>query len=468
MADSNSKDKQSASENQGGANSSEARGSSPVVANIDLSQYFSRLSSVEPLPVRMRGGVKRIIGNVIEARMPNARIGELCSIEPPGREPVLAQVVGFDEEDIFLTPFDELDQIGPQTPVINHGHSLNVGVGPGLLGRVVDSLGNPIDGLGPISCSETYPLKKQALGAMERRRITEMMPVGVRAVDMCLSLGEGQRVGVFSAAGVGKSTLLGMISRNSDADVNVIALVGERGREVLDFLNDSLGPEGLERSVVVVSTSNDPPLRRICAAYTATAISEYFRDQGKQVMLLMDSVTRFARALREIALSVGEAPARQGYPPSVFTALPELLERAGNSQSGSITALYTVLLSTEQIEDALGEEVRAILDGHLYLTSRLANLQHFPAIDLMKSNSRLMDSLASDEHKALAEKLRRLWAIYEENRDLISIGAYKPGSDKNIDEAINKREKMLGFLRQNRREFEDLEQTLVKAAAVLE
>jgi len=445
-----------------------AGSSKKALADIDLSHYFSRLSTVQPLPVRMRGGVKRIIGNVIEASMPNARIGELCSIEPPGREPVLAQVVGFDQEDIFLTPFDVLHQIGPQTPVVNHGHSLVVGVGPELLGRVVDSLGNPIDGKGPISCTETYPVRKQAPGAMERRRITEMMQVGVRAVDLCLTMGEGQRVGVFSAAGVGKSTLLGMISRNSEADVNVIALVGERGREVLEFINDSLGPEGLERSVVVVSTSNDLPLRRICAAYTATAISEYFRDRGKQVMLLMDSVTRFARALREIALSVGEAPARQGYPPSVFTALPELLERAGNSETGSITALYTVLLTTEQIEDALGEEVRAILDGHFYLTSRLANLQHFPAIDLMKSNSRLMDNLVSDEHRALAEHLRRLWATYEENRDLISIGAYKRGSDKVIDESIDRRERMLKFLKQSRYEVEDFEQTLLKAASILE
>ncbi|MCB0360281.1 MAG: FliI/YscN family ATPase, partial [Bdellovibrionales bacterium] len=270
----------------------------------------------------------------------------------------------------------------------------------------------------------------------------------------------------FSTAGVGKSSLLGMIARNSTADVNVVALVGERGREVLDFIEDSLGEEGLKRSVVVVSTSDQPPLRRIMAAYTATAIAEYFRDQGKRVMLLMDSVTRFARALREIALSVGEPPARQGYPPSVFAALPELLERAGITERGSITGFYTTLLSTEQIEDPLGEEIRAILDGHLVLSSRLSRVQHYPAIDILQSNSRLMQAVVTPEHGAAAEDMRRLWAIYEEHRDLISIGAYKPGSDPSVDEAIEKREAIARFLVQPQDEpaaFDETVQLLRRA-----
>ncbi len=417
---------------------------------LDLEIFHERLKSVQPLPVMMKGRVSRIIGNVVQAHMPNAHIGEICSIEPPGRPPVKAQVVGFDDEDIFLTPFDKLDQVGPKTPIVNRGESLKIGVGDELLGRVIDSVGQPIDGKGDLNCSLLYPVLRSAPGSMNRKRIAEPLATGVRAIDSCLTFGEGQRVGVFSTAGVGKSSLLGMISRNSTADVNVIALVGERGREVLDFLEDSLGSEGLARSVVIVSTSDDPPLRRITAAYTATAIAEYFRDRRKKVMLLMDSLTRFARALREIALSIGEPPVRQGYPPSVFTTLPELLERAGNTGAGSITAIYTILLSSEQIDDALGEEVKAILDGHLYLSSKLSQLQHYPAIDLSRSNSRLMDSVVEENHLEIAAALKKYWSVYEENRDLISIGAYKRGSDPDIDEALEKREALLEFLTQRR------------------
>jgi len=358
---------------------------------------------------------------------------------------------------------DRVDQIGPKTPVVNRGESLQVGVGPELLGRVLNSLGEPIDDRGPVHTRLTWPVRNTAPEAMKRRRIENMLPVGVRAIDMMLTVGEGQRVGVFSTAGVGKSSLLGMIARSSTADVNVVALVGERGREVLDFLDENLGPDGLSRSVVVVSTSNDPPLRRIMAAYTATAIAEYFRDQGKQVNLLMDSVTSFARALREIALSVGEPPARQGYPPSVFAALPELLERAGKTEKGSITAFYTILLSSEQIEDPLGEEIRAILDGHLYLSAKLSQVQHYPAIDLLMSNSRLMKNIVSPEHLEVAEVMRKLWATYEDNRDLISIGAYRSGSDPLIDEAIAKREQIANFLIQKQDEASDFADTLAKA-----
>lgn len=435
--------------------------------DISLDNLHRRLHAEGPLPVVLRGRVQRITGMVIKARLPNARIGELCTIEPHGRPPVYAQVIGFDDEDIFLTPLDPLHEVGPKTPVVNRGESLQVNVGPALLGRVLNSLGKEIDNLGSIDTSLAYPVRQTAPAAMMRRRITEPMYVGVRAIDMMLTTGEGQRVGVFSSAGVGKSSLLGMIARNSTADVNVVALVGERGREVIDFLEDNLGKEGLSRSIVVVSTSDEPPLRRIMAAYTATAIAEYFRDQGNRVMLLMDSVTRFARALREIALSVGEPPVRQGYPPSVFATLPELLERAGKTAKGSITAFYTILLSSETIEDPLGEEIRAILDGHLYLSSRLSHMQHYPAIDLLRSNSRLMLNLVSPEHYRMAEEIRRLWAAYEDNRDLISIGAYKSGSDQLIDEAIAKRDSIAKFLIQRQTEGAEFGDTLRRARSLI-
>ena len=456
------------SENSAATEKEKKEGKNSLVPEINLDSYHDKLAKQASPNSTMRGRVRRVTGaTVIRARLPNGRIGELCTIEPAGRPPVKAQIVGFDDEDVFLTPFDPVDQIGPKTPVINRGQTLEIGVGEELLGRVVDSLGVAIDGQGELNCRSSYPVRTSAPAAMQRRRIRDSLPVGIRTIDLLQTVGEGQRMGVFSAAGIGKSSLLGMIARNSTADVNVVALVGERGREVLDFLEDSLGSEGLKRSVVVVSTSDETPLRRIMAAYSATAIAEYFRDQGKRVMLLMDSVTRFARALREIALSVGEPPARQGYPPSVFAALPELLERAGATEQGSITAFYTILLSSELIEDPLGEEIRAILDGHLYLSSNLAHAQHYPAIDLQRSNSRVMEHIVSEQHSLLAEKIRHLWSIYEDNRDLILLGAYKKGSDKLIDEALAKRSKLLKFLIQRQNESDNLENTLERAKIVV-
>lgn len=438
-----------------------------ILPSFNLDKYYEKLQGPTQLPVIMRGRVRRIVGNVIMASLPNARIGEICSIEPAGRPPVKAQVVGFDDEDVFLTPFDPLDEVGPQTRIVNRSETLRIAVGEQLLGRVIDSLGNPIDGKGVIPVSAQYPVRRRPPQAMQRRRIDTIMPVGVRAVDMLLSVGEGQRMGIFSSAGVGKSSLVGMLARNSQADIIVVGLVGERGREVQDFLEDSLGEQGLKRSIVVVSTSDEPPLRRIMAAYTATAVAEYFRDQGLKVLLLMDSVTRFARSLREIALSIGEPPARQGFPPSVFTTLPELFERAGKVKKGSITAFYTVLLSSEQLEDPLGEEIRALLDGHLYLSSRLSKLQHYPAIDILASNSRVMDAITTPEHKELSEKILRLWAIYEENRDLISIGAYKRGSDPDIDLSIEKRTEVIDFLTQRKNERVDLTNALADARRLM-
>lgn len=433
----------------------------------DLAVYRHKLQKLHPVPVVLRGFVNEISGLVVKARLPNARIGEVCNIEPMGQNPVAAEIVGFSDEDVFLTPYDSLYAVGPHTSVVNKGAPLHVPVGWGLLGRVVDSLGNPVDGKGELEYSLTYPVRRSPPPSLERSRISSLLPLGVKAVDALLAVGEGQRVGVFSVAGVGKSSLLGMIARNSKVDVTVVGLVGERGREVLDFLEDSLGEKGLERSVVVVSTSDEAPMRRVIAAYSATAIAEFFRDQGMRVMLLMDSITRVARGLREIALSIGEPPIRAGYPPSVFSVLPQLLERVGKTKKGSITAFYTILLSSEQVEDPLGEEVRAILDGHLYLSSRLSQIQHYPAIDVLASNSRLMDAVASPEHRWIAERMRKLWAIYEENRDLISIGAYKKGSDEAIDEAIAKRREISNFLVQPANANFSFEDTLALAKKAL-
>lgn len=437
--------------------------------NLDASMYFDRLKRVPPVPVVFRGFVREVAGLIVKARMPNARIGDCCNIQSAQTgASSLAEVVGFHDEDVFLTPYDTLFAIGPRTPVINQGGSLQVAVGMSLLGRVVDSLGEPIDGLGALDTSVFYPVKQRAPAPMSRKRITALLPVGIKAIDSLLTVGEGQRVGVFSVAGVGKSSLLGMIARNSRADVNVVALVGERGREVKDFLEDNLG-DGLGRSVVVVSTSDEVPMRRVMAAYTATAIAEYFRDQGLRVMLFVDSITRFARALREIALSIGEPPVRSGYPPSVFATLPQLLERAGNTATGSITAFYTILLGTESVEDALGEEIRAILDGHLVLSSRLSQAQHYPAIDILASNSRLMNNLINPEHQRLAERFKQFWAVYEDNRDLISIGAYRKGSDEMIDEAIMRHKDLSQFLIQQPHEsvsFATLINELAKACGM--
>jgi flagellum-specific ATP synthase len=435
--------------------------------SLPMENYYQALSKTESTALTYKGRVRSINGMVIRAQLPNAHLGELCYIEPKGRKPVLAQVVGFDDEDIFLTPFDSLEAVGPKSTVVSRGDALQIGVSEELLGRVVDSLGVPIDGGPEIKFKTFYPALAAPPESMKRQRIKEALPTGVRAVDLLLTVGKGQRLGVFSAAGVGKSSLLGMIARNSSADVNIVSLVGERGREVLDFIEESLGPEGLKKSIVVVSTSDETPLRRITAGYTAMAMAEYFRDQGQDVMLFMDSVTRFARALREIALSIGEAPARQGYPPSVFATLPKLLERAGNTEKGSITGIYTVLLSGEQLEDPLGEEVRAILDGHLYLNSKLSNLQHYPAIDLMASNSRVMDAVVDKDHLEVAQRLRRIWACYEENRDLISLGAYKKGSDPEIDEAIQKRAEISKVLIQKPTEKSSVQEALALAKKVL-
>src|SRR5215813_6380778 len=416
----------------------------------ELSRVFDEIESA--CPVQVKGRVTEVIGLVVRAALPQAFMGELCLIyNRRSRVPVKAEVVGFQSGQVLLMPIGELTNIGPESEVVGTGDCLCVPVGESLLGRVLNGVGEPMDAesRGPLACAQEYPIYSAPPDPLRRRRVTRPVGIGVRAIDALLTCGEGQRVGLFAAAGVGKSTLLGMIARNTEAEVNVITLVGERGREVRDFLEHDLGAEGLKRSVIVCATSNEPSLVRLKAAYVGTAIAEYFRDQGKKVMLMMDSVTRFARAQREIGLAIGEPPARQGYTPSVFSTLPKLLERTGNSNKGSITAFYTVLVAGDDMNEPVADEVRSILDGHIILSRRMASAGHYPAIDVSSSVSRVMDSIVDKDHRKSANQLREVLATYEKERDLIVIGAYQKGSDPRVDYAINKIDKVNDFLKQD-------------------
>ena len=420
---------------------------------VDFHKYFHRLSSVSTYNIK--GKVTELTGIVVRAVVPGVRMGELCFIVPyHSKIPIKAEVVGFKDQEVLLMPLGELEGIGLGNDVIPTGHVLTVRVGHGLLGRVLDGLGDPLDAetKGPLEFEEEYPVIANPPKALKRERVTKPITVGIKAIDAMLSVGEGQRIGFFAAAGVGKSTLIGMIARNTEAEINVICLVGERGREVRDFIEGSLGEEGLARSVVIVSTSDQPSLVRLKAAYVATAIAEYFRDRGKKVMLMMDSITRFARALREVGLAVGEPPARQGYTPSVFSTLPRLLERSGNSDKGSITAFYTILVAGDDMNEPVADETMSILDGHIILSRSLASRNHYPAIDISESVSRVMDSIIDDDHRDAAASLREVVANYEKERDLILIGAYEEGSDPKVDYAIEKIEEVNNFLKQHSRD----------------
>jgi len=418
------------------------------VAVIDFGKYQKNLNQASTLQIR--GRVTELVGLVARAVIPGVKVGDLCLIEPQGKKAsIKAEVVGFKDNEVLLMPLGNLEGIAPGSEVTSTGDCLKVPVGKNLLGRILNGLGEPIDDKGPLVSDEYYPVHNEPPDPMKRNRVQQPISVGVKAIDAVITCGEGQRVGVFAAAGVGKSTTMGMIARNTSADVNVIGLIGERGRELRDFLEQDLGEEGLKRSVVVVSTSDQPSLVRAKAAYAATAIAEYFRDQGLKVLLMMDSVTRFARALREIGLAVGEPPARQGFTPSVFSTLPRLLERSGNSEKGSITAFYTVLVAGDDMNEPIADEVRSILDGHIVLSRDLANRGHYPAIDVSESISRVMSSIVDPEHLEAARKLREVVAAYEKERDLILIGAYEAGSDPRVDYAIEKIEEVNSFLKQS-------------------
>ncbi|MBA3816168.1 MAG: flagellar protein export ATPase FliI [Parachlamydiaceae bacterium] len=409
----------------------------------------------------VNGRITEIIGMLIKAIVPNVKIGEVCLVKRDG-DFLRTEVVGFTQEEVLLSPLGEMKGIGPSSEVIPTHLPLHIKVGPQLLGRILNGLGEPldVDTKGPLECTETYPVIQAPPDPVKRMRISQPISVGVRAIDGVLSTGLGQRVGIFAAAGGGKSTLMGMIARNAVADVNVISLIGERGRELRDFIEHDLGTEGLKRSVLIVSTSDQASQLRLNAAYVGTAIAEYFRDQGKSVILMMDSVTRFARALREVGLAAGEPPARAGYTPSVFSTLPKLLERSGNSDKGSITAFYTILVAGDDMNEPVADEVRSILDGHIILSSDLARQFHYPAIDVLSSASRVMQSIVPKEHLQLVSKVREVLANYKKNELLIKIGEYKRGSDKAGDFAIDNIDKVNKFLKQSVDEKCSFQETL--------
>ncbi|MBP3339017.1 MAG: flagellar protein export ATPase FliI [Lachnospiraceae bacterium] len=414
---------------------------------IDTEKYRNLINNSY---AKKLGKVSKIVGLTVESIGPEANLNDVCTIKPsdPSGQEIMAEVVGFKDNRVLLMPFENVDGIGPGSIVENTGNVLQVEMGGNILGKVLDGLGRPIDG-SEINGNEFYSVEAPPPDPMEREIISEVLPLGVKAVDGLITVGKGQRIGIFAGSGVGKSTLLGMFARNTKADINVIALIGERGREVREFIERDLGEEGMKRSVVVVATSDKPALIRNKAAKTATAIAEYFRDQGKDVLLMMDSLTRFSMAQREIGLASGEPPVTRGYPPSVYSEMPKLLERAGTNDKGSITGLYTVLVDGDDFNEPITDTARSILDGHIMLSRKLGHKNHYPAIDVLQSISRVMGQIATKEHKSLAGKLKNVLATYNEAEDLINIGAYKSGSNKNIDYAIEKIDQVNEFLRQD-------------------
>lgn len=433
----------------------------------DLSHYSQRLQRLNP--IRIEGRVKQVIGLVMESNGPAALLGEVCHVYVRGSpKRVAAEVVGFREDRTLLMPLTDMADVGPGCSVVSTGKPLMVGVGDALLGRVLDGFGNPIDGKGLLPVREERPVYADPPSPLRRRRIQQPLPLGVRAIDGLLTCGKGQRLGIFAGSGVGKSTLLGMIARHSSADINVIALIGERGREVREFIERDLGEEGLKRSVVVVATSDQSALMRLKGALAATAIAEYFRDRGLDVMLMMDSVTRLAWAQREIGLAVGEPPTTRGYTPSVFALLPKVLERSGTSERGTITGVYTILVEGDDMNEPVADTVRSILDGHVVLARKLAAANHYPAIDVLSSVSRLMGDVTSPEHRRASSALRETLSVYQEAEDLINIGAYVPGSNQAIDRARALIQPIREFLRQDAHEKAEYQETLKRLMAVVE
>jgi type III secretion protein N (ATPase) len=432
----------------------------------DVEQVLDAVARAPTFEVR--GRVTEVTGLALEATLPGARLGETCVVRLDAG-PMTCEVVGLRDERVVLLPLGDARGVGQGSEVVRARHPLSIRCGDALLGRVLDALGRPIDqgpALATLAGLEDWPVERPPPDPLGRQRITEPLVTGVRAVDGFLTLGVGQRVGLFAGSGVGKSTLLGELARHAAADVVVVGLVGERGREVRDFLEDALGPEGRRRSVVVVATSDQPALLRRTCAFTATAVAEWFRDRGRRVLLLMDSVTRFARAQREVGLAAGEPPARQGYPPSVFAELPRLLERTGTAGAGSITALYTVLVQAGDLDEPIADEVRGILDGHVVLDRALGARNHWPAIDVLGSLSRVMGAVTSAEHRQIAARARELLATYERQRDLIALGAYALGSDPATDRAIAVHDALEGFLCQGRGEPEAFGRTIERLRGV--
>ena len=415
------------------------------------------------------GRIDKIVGMTIEATGPVCNIGDVCEIEAPkSEERFYAEVVGFRENKVLLMPYDEMEGIGYGSAVKNTGDKLRIPVTNALVGRTVDALGSPIDGKGPIYGEYYYPITGQLSNPMERPRIDTPIQLGVKAIDGLLTVGKGQRIGIFSGSGVGKSTLMGMIAKNVKADVNVIALVGERSREVVEFINKDLGEEGMKRTVLVVATSNQSAMMRSKCTMTATTIAEYFKDQGMDVLLMMDSLTRFAMAQREIGLSIGEPPVARGYTPSIYSDLPKLLERSGNFKEGSITGIYTVLVEGDDSNEPVSDTVRGIIDGHIMLSRKVAMSNRYPAIDVLASISRLMNDIVLPEHKEAASRFRKMLSLYEANFDLISIGAYKKGSNQELDEAVARIERLYDFLRQNVDESYTLDETVIQLISLVE
>ena len=414
--------------------------------NFDVDKYNKAMSREY---YRRLGKITNVVGLTLESNGPDAKMGELCRIYTDnGRNSIMAEVVGFKNNKTLLMPYETTDGIGLGCVVENEEHPLSVKVGDFLLGKILDGLGRPIS---PIEYTsyETYPLEAASPEAMKRTIISEVLPLGVKAVDGLITVGKGQRIGIFAGSGVGKSTLMGMFARNTKADINVIALIGERGREVREFIERDLGVEGMKRSVVVVATSDKPALERKKAAQTATAIAEYFRNQGKDVLLMMDNLTRFSMAQREIGLAIGEPPVTRGYPPSVYSEMPKLLERAGRNERGSITGLYAVLVDGDDFNEPITDTARSILDGHIMLSRSLAHKNHYPAVDVLQSISRCMSMVADSKHKEAAGKLKNVLATYAESEDLINIGAYKKGSNAGIDYAVSKIDAVNEFLMQD-------------------
>ncbi|MBC8563074.1 flagellar protein export ATPase FliI [Jutongia huaianensis] len=429
------------------------------MVDIDLSKYKILLNQSYE---KKLGKVAKVVGLTVESIGPAAKLNDLCHIITQDKDQVInAEVVGFRDDRVLLMPYDQTVGVGLGSRVENTGAPLKVMVGDELLGKVLDGLGNPIDG-SEIHCSCGYSVQAQPPDPLTRELIDTVLPLGVKAVDGLITVGKGQRIGIFAGSGVGKSTLMGMFARNTKADINVIALIGERGREVREFIERDLGPEGMKRSVVVVATSDKPALIRKKAAMTATAVAEYFRDQGRDVLLMMDSLTRFSMAQREIGLASGEPPVSRGYPPSVYGEMPQLLERAGRSDKGSITGLYTVLVDGDDFNEPIADTARSILDGHIVLDRKIAQKNHYPAIDVLQSISRVMSSIVDPQHKKAAGQLKNVLATYAEAEDLVNIGAYKAGSNPSIDYALSKIDAVNEFLQQDVYEKLSFEESILR------